>query len=228
MPIRVLVVEDQPMMREALGTYVCAAPDMECVAAAADGLQAVQLATEHRPDAIIMDIGLPKKNGVQATAEITRADSEVGVLAVTTFATANHIVSMLRAGARGYVLKDASAAEVMTAVREVAEGGIVLSPPITRELIDDVASDTDEIAQALADQAALPEVPDSQLAVLRLIGRGMSNAEIAAELYFELDTVKKYVSRLNRRFGTRDRVQLLVRATQLGFIKPHLKRPVDP
>lgn len=222
MPIRVLVVEDQPMMRDAMCAYIRAADDMDCIGEAGDGPRAVVMAAEREPDVVLLDIGLPQKNGVQVAYEVTQANPLVGVLGVTTFSTANHVVSMLRAGARGYILKEATAAEMLAAIRDVASGDVALSPAITQQLVDDVAEDATAIADSLAKQVQLPEVPESQLTVLRLLGRGMNYAEIAAELYFEVDTVKKYVGRLNKRFGTRDRVQLLIKATQLGFIKPQL------
>lgn len=222
MPIRVLVVEDQPMMRDAMCAYIRAADDMDCIGEAGDGPRAVVMAAEREPDVVLLDIGLPQKNGVQVAYEVTQANPLVGVLGVTTFSTANHVVSMLRAGARGYILKEATAAEMLAAIRDVASGDVALSPAITQQLVDDVAEDATAIADSLAKQVQLPQVPESQLTVLRLLGRGMNYAEIAAELYFEVDTVKKYVGRLNKRFGTRDRVQLLIKATQLGFIKPQL------
>lgn len=216
----VLVVDDHPMMREAVCTYVDSAAGMRCVGEAADGESAVSTALRVNPDVVVMDIQLPRKDGIQATAEITQHSPSSAVLAVTTFDQEPYAVRALRAGARGYLVKDAYAHEVIQAIHDVVTGDIVLSPQIAKDLVVDVSNDVPSIQEALAVYEEIPEVPESQLAVLHLLGRGYSNAEIARALFLAEDTVKKYLRRLNERFGTRDRVQLLIRAVQLGFIRP--------
>lgn len=218
--LSVLVVDDHPMMREAVCTYVESAAGMRCVGEAADGETAVAAAQRDKPDVVVMDIQLPRKDGIQATADISRHSTSSAVLAVTTFDQEQYAVRALRAGARGYIVKDAYAHEVIQAIRDVGTGDIVLSPQIAKELVLDVSNDGQSIHGALAGYEEIPQVPESQLAVLQLLGRGHSNAEIARELFLAEDTVKKYLRRLNERFGTRDRVQLLIRAVQLGFVHP--------
>lgn len=218
--MNVLVVDDHPMMREAIRTYIDSADDMTCIGEASTGEGAIAAVEQLRPDVVVMDIQLPRLDGIQATDEIIRKFPKTAVLAVTTFNTEHHAVRVLRAGARGYIVKDAYAHEIITAIRDVASGGIALSPQIAKDLVVDVSQDDQSIRKALEEYSEVPEVPESQLAVLKLLGRGYSNAEIAKELYLAEDTVKKYLSRLNERFGTRDRVQLLIRAVQLGFVRP--------
>lgn len=216
----VLVVDDHPMMREAVCTYVDSAAGMKCVGEAADGESAVAAALHLNPDVVVMDIQMPRKDGIQATAELSQRSASSAVLAVTTFNQEHYAVRALRAGARGYIVKDAYAHEVIQAIQGVVTGDIILSPQIARELVVEVSNDGESLQGALDEYEEIPQVPERQLAVLQLLGRGHSNAEIARELFLAEDTVKKYLRRLNERFSTRDRVQLLIRAVQLGFIQP--------
>jgi len=217
--LSVLVADDHPLMREAVKGYIESAPDMTCAGTADDGASAVELALQTEPDVIVMDIQMPEKDGIQATAEILQHRPTAAVLTVTTFDQELYAVRSLQAGARGYLLKSARAEELLQAIRGVASGEVPLSPKVAEDLILEAARDSASIRRSLS-RYNIPEVPERQLAVLKLLGRGYSNAEIADELFLAEDTVKKYLQRLNDRFETRDRVQLLIRAVQLGFIEP--------
>ncbi|WP_170228430.1 response regulator transcription factor [Nesterenkonia populi] len=218
--IRVFVVEDQPMMREALCLYIESTNDLELAGEADNGVEAVEQIRAHRPDVVVMDVDLPGQNGVAATQSLLKEMPELAVLVVTTFTTDHHVVRALRAGARGYITKDAHASTVLEAVRSVFAGHHPLTPrsalgaplhPETAPL---------DIAEALARNAGIPDVPPGELQVLKGIARGQTNTEIARSLHFSRETVKTYSKRLNERFGTHDRTQLLVRAAELGVVEP--------
>lgn len=217
--LRVMVADDHPLMRGAVRSYIETTPDMTCVGEAEDGAAAVDLALQSRPDVVVMDVQMPKKDGIQATSEIMRRAPGTAVLTMTTFDQELYAVRSLQAGARGYLLKSARAEELLQAIRDIASGEVPLSAKVAEELVLETARDRASIRRAL-DRYSVPEVPERQLAVLTLLGRGYSNAEIAEELFLAEDTVKKYLQRLNDRFETRDRVQLLIRAVQLGYVNP--------
>lgn len=214
-----MVADDHPLMRGAVRSYIETTPDMTCVGEAEDGAAAVDLALQSRPDVVVMDVQMPKKDGIQATSEIMRRAPGTAVLTMTTFDQELYAVRSLQAGARGYLLKSARAEELLEAIRDIASGEVPLSAKVAEELVLETARDRASIRRAL-DRYSVPEVPERQLAVLTLLGRGYSNAEIAEELFLAEDTVKKYLQRLNDRFETRDRVQLLIRAVQLGYVNP--------
>jgi DNA-binding NarL/FixJ family response regulator len=218
-PIRVLICEDQALVRTGFVTILGAQPDLEVVGEAENGHEAVQQARQLRPDVVVMDIQMPLLDGIEATRRIAGPDAEnpMRVLVVTTFNVDEYVYKALRAGASGFLLKDAPPAELVGAVRTVAAGESLLAPAVTRGLIGRYA----ERLRPAADRAGegpLAALTPRELEVLRLIARGLSNAEIAAELVIAAETVKTYVSRLLAKLDLRDRVQAVVLAYRTGLV----------
>ena len=222
-PTRVLVCEDQALVRVGYVTIFSAQPDMEVVGEAADGRSAVEAARRLRPDVVVMDIRMPVLDGIEATRQIAGPDAETPakVLMVTTFNVDEYVYQALRAGASGFLLKDSPPAELVGAVRTVAQGESLLAPTVTRALIGRFAerlrpTDTsrparDEIVRSLTAR---------ELEVLGQLAAGLSNAEIAGELVITPETVKTYVSRILAKLGLRDRVQAVVLAYRVGLVSP--------
>lgn len=216
-PVRVLVCEDQEVVRAGYVTSFAAQPDMEVVGEAADGRAAVEAATRLRPDVVVMDIRMPLLDGIEVTRRIAGPDVErpVKVLVVTTFNVDEYVYEALRAGASGFLLKDSPLAELVAGVRVVARGESLLSPAVTRALIGRFA---DRIRPAGARHAdPLAALTARERDVLRLMARGLSNAEIADELGIGFETVKTYVSRILTRLNLRDRVHAVVLAYRTGL-----------
>jgi DNA-binding NarL/FixJ family response regulator len=213
-PLRLLVVDDQALMRAGFRMILEAQPDLRVVAEAADGVEAVEAAREHSPDVILMDIRMPRMDGVEATRRL------VGhrVLILTTFNLDEYVVEALRAGASGFLLKDAPPEELVRAVRVVAAGDALLSPAVTRRLLDRVVCRRP--ATPAVTPAVLGELTERELEVLRLVARGLSNSEIAARLVVGETTVKTHVSHVLDKLGLRDRVQAVVLAYELGLVNP--------
>jgi len=219
--IRVMVVDDQVMIRDGLATLLSAAPDIEVVGLAGDGRAAVDLCRELSPDVVVMDVRMPVLDGLAATAEIVGAPAEHGdaptrpkVLILTTFDVDEYVYEALSAGASGFLLKDASGADLVTAVRVVAEGDALLAPSVTRRLIDDFARLKRQERPSRPPPATLtPRETD----VLRLVARGMSNAEIAGELTLAEQTIKSHVGNMLAKLGLRDRTQAVVYAYENGL-----------
>ena len=215
MSIRVLVVDDQIMVRDGLATLLSAAPDIEVVGQAGDGREGVELARALAPDVVVMDVRMPVLDGLAATAEILGGDGHrPGVLMLTTFDLDEYVYEALGAGASGFLLKDASGAELIEAVRVVARGDALLAPSVTRRLIADFAR---RRRHERPDPTASAGLTPRELDVLRLVARGLSNAEIAAELVLAEQTVKTHVGNMLSKLGLRDRTQAVVYAYENGF-----------
>ncbi len=213
------MVDDQPLIRTGLRTLIDHAADLELVGEAADGEEAVVLARRQRPDVVLMDIRMPVLDGIEATRQIT-ADADlagVRVVMLTTFDVDDYVHAAIRAGASGFLLKDAAPEDVLDAIRVVARGDALLAPSVTRRLIEELAARPD------ADRAAPPQLDvltDREREVLALVGRGLSNAEIGARLYVSPATAKTHVSHVMTKLYARDRAQLVVIAYESGLILP--------
>ena len=215
-PIRVLLCEDQELVRAGYATVLGAQPDLEVAGEAANGHEALAQVERLQPDVVVMDIEMPLLNGIEATRRIAgpEAASPAKVLVVTTFNVDRYVYDALRAGASGFLLKDAPLTELIEGVRTVARGDSLLAPAVTRTLIGRYA---DRIRPA-GTPAPLEGLARRELEVLRLIAAGLSNAEIAAELVLSVETVKTYVSRILTKLDLRDRVQAVVLAYRSGLV----------
>jgi DNA-binding NarL/FixJ family response regulator len=212
--IRVVIADDQPMMRAGFKAVLEATGDIEVVAEASNGEEAVRAATEHAPDVVLMDIRMPGMDGIEATRRLPRQR----VLILTTFGLDQYIIEALRAGASGFLLKDAPTQEVVAAVRAVAGGDAVLSAAVTRQLLDQVARRLPAPVSRRPDE--LDRLTEREQEVLRMLANGLSNAEIAAALVVSEATVKSHVSRLLGKLGLRDRVQAVIYAYETRLIAP--------
>ncbi|WP_203920029.1 response regulator [Rugosimonospora africana] len=218
--IRVLIADDQAMVREGFGALLAAQPDLIVVGDAADGAQAVALARRTDPDVVLMDVRMPVLDGLEATRrllDVPPGTHRPRVLMLTTFDLDDYVYEALRAGASGFLLKDARGAELVHAVRVVASGDALLAPSVTRRLIADFAA---RPRAARARPAALDTLTPRELEVLRLVARGRSNTEIADELVVAEQTVKTHVGRVLSKLDLRDRVQAVVFAYESGLIVP--------
>jgi DNA-binding NarL/FixJ family response regulator len=213
--LRVVIADDQPLMRAGFKAVLEATGEIEVVAEAGDGEQAVAAARAHRPDVVLMDIRMPGLDGIEATRQIVRADgaSRTRVLVLTTFDLDQYVYEALRAGASGFLLKDATAAELLAAVRAVAAGDALLSPRVTRTVIAQFTRRADPAHPP----AALEKLTRREREVLALVADGLSNDEIAAELVMSAATVKTHIGHLLLKLAARDRAQLVVIAYQSGF-----------
>ena len=212
--LRVVIADDQPLMRAGFKTVLEATGTIEVVAEAGDGEEAIRAAETHAPDVILMDIRMPRVDGLEATRRLPRQR----VLILTTFGLDEYIVEALRAGASGFLLKDARPQELVAAVRAVAAGDAVLSAPVTRRLLDQIAHRLP--APVSREDGALAELTERELEVLRLMAGGLSNAEIAGALVVSEATVKGHVSNLLGKLGLRDRVQAVILAYEAGLVGP--------
>jgi DNA-binding NarL/FixJ family response regulator len=213
-PLRVVIADDQPMMRAGFKAVLEAAGDIQVVAEAGDGEEAVRAATEHAPDVVLMDIRMPGMDGIEATRRLPRQR----VLILTTFGLDQYILEALRAGASGFLLKDAPTDEVVAAVRAVAAGDAVLSTAVTRQLLDQVARRLPAAVRRRPDEVDL--LTEREHEVLRMLANGLSNAEIAAALVVSEATVKSHVSHILGKLGLRDRVQAVIYAYETRLIAP--------
>ena len=220
MTIRVLLADDQALMRQALRTCLGAVPDFEVVGEAENGTQAVELAARLVPDVVVMDVRMPFLDGVGATRILTRRGGPSRVLMLTTFEVDDYIVEALRAGASGFLLKDATPEELEQAVRVVAAGEALLSPRVTRRLLDRYAARLPQDGVGAEASTALRDLTARELSVLRLVAQGLSNAEIGEELHLAVSSVKSHVSHLLGKLGKVDRVHLVVLAYECGLVRP--------
>ena len=221
MSISVLLADDQPLLRRGFRMILEAEPDLIVVAEASDGEEAVDLARGHAPDVVLMDIRMPGTDGIEATRCITAADPRVRVLVLTTFDLDEYAFGALRAGASGFLLKDVRPAELVAAIRTVAAGDAVVSPRVTRRLLEEYAQVL-PLPEAQREQAypQLSALTEREREVLVAVAQGLSNTEIAATLYVSEATVKSHVGRILAKLGLRDRVQAVVFAFQSGLVKP--------
>jgi DNA-binding NarL/FixJ family response regulator len=214
--IRVLLVDDQELVRAGFRLIIDLADGMEVVGEAADGREAVRLAKDLDPDVVLMDVRMPELNGIEATQGLQRAGVRARVLVLTTFDLDDYVYGALKAGASGFLLKDAPREQLVTAVRTVARGEALLAPAITQRLIERFMTR----APTADPPPALAELSGRELEVLRLMSRGLSNAEIAEQLILGQATIKSHVGSILRKLSVRDRVQAVVFAYEHGVVEP--------
>ncbi|WP_445147718.1 response regulator [Baekduia sp. Peel2402] len=217
-PIRVVIADDQQLVRTGFKLILSAEADLQVIAEAGDGLEAVDVVGREHPDVVLMDIRMPELDGIEATRRILASGSRTRVLMLTTFDLNEYVYEALRAGASGFLLKDTPAEQLAEGVRVVARGEALLAPTVTRRLLDEFARGPAEAASAPALPPAFDELTSREVEVFRLLARGRSNAEIAAELIVSETTVKTHVARVLMKLGLRDRVQAVVLAYETGFV----------
>jgi DNA-binding NarL/FixJ family response regulator len=210
--IRVLVVDDQPLVRSGFRMVLEDRDDLELAGEAADGLQAVELARELDPDVILMDIRMPNLDGVEATRRLVDANTRARILVLTTFDLDEYVYAAIKAGASGFLLKDVQPAELVDAIRVVAAGNSLFGPAATERLVGRFAPPPSG--------RALDELTDREREILRLLATGLSNAELADRLFLSETTVKTHVSAVLRKLGVRDRVQAVIAAYDAGLVSP--------
>ena len=241
MSIRVLLVDDQALVRAGFRMILDAEEDIEVVGEASDGEQAVFSATQFKPDVVLMDVRMPNMDGIEATRRIVHADGDGGdgasgssgdddavdpamnrprVLMLTTFELDEYVYESLRAGASGFLLKDVPADQLVAGIRVVAEGEALLAPSVTKRLISDFSAARAAKAMEENPPAGLDELTTREMEVFKLSARGMSNHEIATELVVSETTVKTHVARILMKLGLRDRVQAVVLAYESGLVQP--------
>ncbi len=211
--VRVVVVDDEQLIRSGLRVLLDSEDDIDVVGEAGDGAAALDVVRRARPDVVLMDVRMPLMDGVTATRRLRESAPGVAVVVLTTFGTDEHVLAALRAGAKGFLLKNSPADALVDAVRRAASGGAVLDPAVTPAV---VAAAVDERAAPPPDVDLTPREHD----VLRLLARGRSNREIAVELVVEIATVKTHVARILVKLGARDRAQAAVAAYELGLVRP--------
>jgi DNA-binding NarL/FixJ family response regulator len=218
MTIRVLIVDDQALVRGGFHVLIDAAPDMAVIGEAGNGVTAVALTREHRPDVVLMDVRMPEMDGIEASRQITGSSDVTNsrILMLTTFDLDEYVFAALRAGASGFLLKDTSPEELLNAIRVIAAGEALLAPSVTRHLIEEFARHPEHKPPS----AALDVITEREQEVLLEIARGLSNAEIAAALHMSPATAKTHVSRLLAKLNSRDRAQLVIVAYETGLVTP--------
>ena len=220
--ISVVIADDQELVREGLRMMLAAEHDIKVVGEASDGASALDAARAHDPDVLLMDIRMPGLDGIDATARLTATDARTRILVLTTFDLDEYVYRAMKAGASGFLLKDATRDKLAAAVRTVASGEALLAPAITRRLVED-------FCQRPPPSASLPpgaeDLSPRELEVLRLLAQGLSNAEIAAELFLSDATVKSHVAHILSKLDLRDRVQAVVFAYESGLVRPGSNRP---
>jgi DNA-binding NarL/FixJ family response regulator len=217
--VKVLIADDQALVRTGFRMILDAEDDVEVTGEAADGLEAIAAARSERPDVILMDVRMPNMNGIEATRRLVDKDDvdPIRVLILTTFDLDEYVYDALRAGASGFLLKDAPPEDLVQAVRVVARGEGLIAPSITKRLIEEIAQ---RPPQHTAPPEALRSLTQRELEVLQLVARGLSNQEIAKELFVSETTVKTHVGRVLMKLGVRDRVQAVVLAYESGIVRP--------
>jgi DNA-binding NarL/FixJ family response regulator len=215
MSVRVVLADDQPLIRSGLRVLIADADDLSVVGEAGTGAEAVRLVREHRPDVVVMDIRMPVMDGIEATRHVTAGPGAPRVLMLTTFDDDEYVYAALRAGASGFLVKDMALDDILGAIRVVAAGDALIAPSVTRRLIE----------QFVERRPQPPPRPDDRITerereVLTLVGRGRSNGEIAADLHISPATAKAHVARLFTKLDARDRVQLVIIAYEMGLVSP--------
>jgi DNA-binding NarL/FixJ family response regulator len=215
--IRVLIADDQVLLRGSLRMLVDSTSDLTAIGEAGTGAEAVELAAAEKPDVILMDIRMPGMDGIEATRQITAATATAStrILVLTTFDLDEYVFAALRAGASGFLLKDTPPGDLLAAIRVVAAGDALLSPGITRRLVEEFARQPAAYAMS-----ALTELTEREREVLTLIGLGLSNTEIAERLYVSMSTTKTHIGRLLMKLGARDRAHLVIAAYETGLVRP--------
>jgi DNA-binding NarL/FixJ family response regulator len=216
-PVRVLVVDDDKLMRAGLRAVLSSDEGIEVVGEAADGRAAIESAGRLEPDLVLMDVRMPEMDGITATREVLAASPEVRVVIVTTFEEDDYVFGALAAGASGFLLKRTGPEELIEAIKTVADGEALLSPSVTRRVIERMASEPN---LAEPDTESLEELTGREREVLELMARGCTNAEIGEKLVIEESTVKTHVKRILMKLGLRDRVQAVIFAYENGVIRP--------
>jgi len=221
MTIRVVLADDQPLVRAALEMVIADTPDIEVAGQAGTGADVVELAGQLRPDVVVMDIRMPGMDGIEATRLITASPGPASsgparVVVLTTFDDDEYVYAALRAGASGFLVKDMALEEILAAIRAVAAGDALIAPTVTRRLIEEFARRPDPVTG----RRAISGITDRERDVLTLVGRGLANTEIAADLTISIATVKTYVTRLLTKLDARDRVQLVIIAYDTGLVAP--------
>ena len=215
--IRVVIADDQALVRGGFHVLVDSADDLTVVGEASDGAEAVAMVKQERPDVVLMDIRMPTMDGLEATRHIIASTLETRVLVLTTFDLDEYVFAALKAGASGFLLKDTPPAALLAGIRTVAGGEALLSPSITRQLIQEYVNRPDSPALPPPE---LEGLTDRELEVLALVARGWSNGEVAERLFITPATTKSHVSRLLMKLGARDRAQLIVTAYEVGLVSP--------
>ncbi len=213
--IRVLIADDQSLVRTGFRLILSGEPGIEVVGEARDGVEAAALAAELAPDVVLMDVRMPEVDGIEATRRIVVDETSPRVLVLTTFDLDDIVYDALRAGASGFLLKDAPEERLLTAIQVVAEGGSLFAPSVTRRLIEEFSRRT-----PATPQPSLAELTARELEVLRLLAQGLSNAEIATDLVVSEHTVKSHVAHILQKLDLRDRTQAVVVAYESGLVRP--------
>jgi DNA-binding NarL/FixJ family response regulator len=216
MDIRVVLADDQPLVRAGLRVLIAETPGLDVAGEAGTGAQAVQLVRDAQPDVVLMDIRMPGMDGIEATRMITAGPAATRVIILTTFDDDDYVYAALRAGASGFLVKDMALEDILTAIRVVAAGDALLAPGVTRRLIEEFAAWPEPAPQ----QREIGGITEREREVLILVGRGMSNAEIAGQLCISAATAKAHVAHLLTKLDARDRVQLVIAAYDAGLVSP--------
>src|SRR5438128_490164 len=211
-PLRVLIADDHPLFRHGLSALLSASPDFEVVGEATTGEEAIELSTKLQPDVILMDIQMPGVNGIEATRHILHTSPHIRILIITMFEDDASVFTAMRAGARGYILKDAQKAELLQAIRAVGRGEAIFSPAIATRLIDFFAA-----ARPVASPQAFPELTEREREILTLIAQGNNNTEIVSRLVLSPNTVRNYVSNVFSKLQVADRAHAILRAREAGL-----------
>ncbi|MEZ0068251.1 DNA-binding NarL/FixJ family response regulator [Streptacidiphilus sp. MAP12-20] len=219
--IRVVLADDQPLVRSGLRVLINDHPDLHVVGEAGSGDEAIRLVGELKPDVVVMDIRMPGMDGIEAARQITAGPETARIVMLTTFDDDQYVYGALRAGASGFLVKDMALEEILSAIRVVAAGEALIAPSVTRRLIAEFANRPD--LPAATPRRKLTGVTDRELEVLTLVGRGLSNSEIAEELFISVATAKSHVARILSKVDARDRVQLVILAYEAGLVSstPH-------